>query len=88
MNDPVNHPSHYTSSKIECIDAIEASMSREQFIGYLKGQVMKYNWRSDHKGKRVEDTKKAEWYQKKLSAVISDVCGICRKEDCNHTCHS
>ena len=32
--DPVNHPSHYKGS-VECIDAIAASMTHEQFCGCL-----------------------------------------------------
>ena len=43
--DMVNSPPHYTSNLIECIDAIEASMSDEEFQGYLKGNCMKYLWR-------------------------------------------
>ena len=42
-DDPVNHPAHYTVDKgIECIDAIEATLTPEEFYGYLRGQVIKY----------------------------------------------
>ncbi len=68
--DPVNKPSHYTAGGIECIDALEAALSTEEFIGFLKGNVIKYNWRSRHKGKPVEDTQKAEWYLKRLIATL------------------
>ena len=40
-SDPVNCPDHYNAGKLECIDAIEASMSVEAFKGYLKGNVEK-----------------------------------------------
>ncbi len=59
--DPVNHPAHYTSGGIECIDAIRASMSREAFAGYCKGNCMKYLWRYEAKG-GVESLKKAQVY--------------------------
>ena len=36
MSDPVNHPSHYASGGIECIEAIKASMTQEAFNGILK----------------------------------------------------
>ena len=62
----VNSPPHYTKGGIECIDAIRASMSDEQFKGYLKGNVMKYLWRFEHKGKAVEDLLKSEWYLSRL----------------------
>lgn len=65
-NDPVNHPSHYTQGDIECIDAIEASMSLEAFCGYLKGNAQKYLWRYENKGKLIEDLQKAQWYISKL----------------------
>lgn len=68
MTDPVNHPEHYTTGGIECIEAIRASMSAEEFDGYLKGQIMKYLWRYKLKGKPVEDCKKAMWY---LSLLVS-----------------
>lgn len=68
--DVVNHPPHYTSGGIECIDAIKASMTKHQFIGYLKGNVVKYLWRLDHKGNRVQDAKKAQWYLTKLVEVL------------------
>ena len=64
-DDPVNHPSHYTQGSIECIDAIEASMTKEEACGYLKGCVMKYVWRYRHKG-GVEDLEKARWYLDRL----------------------
>lgn len=63
--DSVNKPAHYNQSGIECIEAIEASMSNEQFCGYLKGNIMKYMWRYEDKNK-IEDLKKAQWYLNKL----------------------
>ena len=59
--DAVNHPSHYTQGGIECIKAIEASMTPEGFQDYCKGNVMKYIWRWRDKA-GVEDLKKAQVY--------------------------
>ena len=64
-DDSVNHPSHYTQGTVECIDAIESSMTPEEFRGYLKGCLMKYIWRYQHKG-GMEDLKKARWYLDRL----------------------
>ena len=64
--DVVNSPSHYNSGGIECIEAIEQSMTEEAFKGYLKGNVQKYMWRYEMKGKPAEDLKKAQWYLNKL----------------------
>ena len=66
QKDAVNHPQHYTSGNIECIEAIKASMSAEEFAGYLKGNAMKYIWRYRLKGKAQEDLQKADWYLKRL----------------------
>lgn len=68
-HDVVNHPSHYTSGDIECIDAIKASMSIEAFAGFLKGNIIKYMWRYEHKN-GIEDLKKAQWYQNKLIELL------------------
>jgi len=68
MHDPIN-PSHYTSGTVECIDAIEASMSPEAFKGFLKGNVQKYVWRYEAKG-GVESLQKAQWYLNRLIATI------------------
>jgi hypothetical protein len=66
MHDPVNSPIHYADGNgVECIDAIEASMSTEEFKGFLKGNVQKYVWRYSQKN-GAEDLKKAKWYLERL----------------------
>ena len=57
--DNVNHPSHYTSGKIEVIDFID-----DQQLSYEKGNVIKYVCRAGKKdaAKEIEDLKKAAWY--------------------------
>lgn len=69
--DKVNHPAHYTQGTVECIDALEASMTYEEFIGYLKGCQMKYVWRYRLKG-GVEDLKKARWYLDRLIKKLEE----------------
>lgn len=68
--DQVNHPSHYASGSIECIDAIESSMTKQAFAGYLKGNVQKYMWRYENKG-GVESLQKAQWYLNRLILLQS-----------------
>lgn len=63
--DLVNHPPHYTRGDIECIDAIKASMGTREFIGYLKGNALKYLWRYEDKG-GAQDLEKCQWYLNKL----------------------
>jgi hypothetical protein len=68
MHDPIN-PSHYTTGAIECIEAIEASMTPEAFKGFLKGNCMKYLFRYEKKN-GLEDLKKCEWYLNHLIATV------------------
>ena len=65
QEDVVNHPSHYTDGGVECIEAIEAQLSHEEYRGYLKGCIAKYIWRERHKG-QLESLKKAQWYLNRL----------------------
>ena len=55
--DPVNNPPHYTKGGIETIDFIEAKK-----LNYNIGNVVKYLTRADHKGNKLEDLRKAQWY--------------------------
>jgi hypothetical protein len=57
LNDPVNHPEHYTKhpSGVECIQVTE-------HMNFCLGNAIKYIWRADLKGNEVEDLRKAVWY--------------------------
>ena len=69
--DEVNSPAHYKNQgDIECIDAMESMLSREEIIGYLRGNSFKYRWRCRNKGSAVTDLKKAEWYEKRLLELL------------------
>ena len=63
----VDSPKHYTQGGIECIDAIEAALTPDEFRGYCKGNVIKYTWRERHKG-GMQSLKKAHWYLEKLES--------------------
>ena len=56
-SDPINHPAHYKIGGIETIDFIEAKS-----LDYNLGNVVKYITRADHKGNKLEDLRKAQWY--------------------------
>lgn len=62
LADPVDHPDHYTAGGIECIDALAAALTDEQFAGFCRGNALKYLWRAGRKGDVVEDLRKASWY--------------------------
>ena len=68
--DMVNHPSHYTNSNMECIDAIkEITKPLQGFEAYLIGTILKYLWRFKLKN-GLEDLEKAQWYLDKLIKEI------------------
>ena len=57
QTEAVNHPAHYNAGKIEVIDAIE-----DWGLDFSLGNAVKYIARAAHKGKTLEDLKKARWY--------------------------
>ena len=57
LRDNINHPPHYKVGGIETIDFIEA-----KGLDYHLGNVIKYISRSDHKGDKLENLQKAQWY--------------------------
>jgi len=64
--DNVNHPSHYTQGKIECIDAIaEATKHLLGIAAVCVANIIKYVWRYPFKN-GLEDLYKARWYLEEL----------------------
>ena len=53
--DKVNHPPHYTHLPVEAIEITE-------HFNFCMGNALKYIIRADHKGKPIEDLRKAVWY--------------------------
>jgi hypothetical protein len=70
--DMVESPPHYNNGSIECIEAIEAMLSKDEYIGYLRGNALKYMWRFRCKSKPFEDLRKARWYEERLMKFLLD----------------
>ena len=68
-SDPIN-PSHYRQGGIECIEAMKVALG-SGFLGYLRGNAIKYLWRYDKKN-GVEDLKKARWYLDRLIQEVGE----------------
>ena len=66
----INSPVHYNRGNIECIDAIEAASTKEEFEGYVRANVLKYVWRFRYKD-NIKDLRKAKWYLEKLISSVS-----------------
>ena len=56
-NDSIHSPKHYTTGKYEVIDVIE-----DWDLNFRLANTIKYVARHKHKGKPLEDLKKALWY--------------------------
>ena len=68
MNDPVNHPKHYTThpSGVECIEITE-------HMNFCVGNAIKYLWRSGLKGEQIEDLRKARWYiDREIARILNN----------------
>lgn len=66
--DPVNSPAHYTTGLYETIDVIE-----DWELNMNAGNAVKYISRYKHKGKPVEDLRKAIWYlNRELSTLEAE----------------
>lgn len=63
----INHPSHYNQGKIEVIEFI-----KDQGLNFDLGNAVKYICRADHKGKKIEDLKKAIFYLKYEIEAMSE----------------
>lgn len=61
---PVTDPVQYHIGGIETIDIMRIVLTREEFKGYLKGNILKYRERAMHKGKPEEDWAKAREYKR------------------------
>lgn len=69
MADMVNHPSHYNQNDVETIDIIQQALTQEEFVGFLKGNIIKYLDRHEFKNGE-QDLEKAQWYSNKLLDVM------------------
>lgn len=70
--DNVNHPSHYTQGRVECLDALEsATIGKSGIEAVCVANVIKYLWRYEEKN-GVEDVKKAQFYLNRLLATLEN----------------
>ena len=71
LKSEINHPNHYADRKIETITYIRDNMTKEQFQGYLEGNILKYISRYKKKN-GLQDLLKANWYLNKLIQELTD----------------
>jgi hypothetical protein len=68
----VERPEHYNQDDgIECIDAIKAQLTHDEFIGYIRGTIAKYNWRMMNKHPNpIQDASKIRWFSAYLEQYL------------------
>ena len=64
---------HYKNMAVQPWEVMEAVLPKEEFIGFLKGNVIKYSMRDGKKENAHEDAEKARHYMAKLIEVQRDV---------------
>lgn len=58
----IEQDKHYSEAVIEPLQFMAISFTREEFKGFLKGNILKYSLRAPYKGQEEEDRRKATWY--------------------------
>ena len=70
----VNHPIHYGGdTTYECIKVLKNWMSKDEYIGFCKGNTLKYLARVGKKDKALQEYKKAAWYLNKLIEAMEEI---------------
>ena len=63
MNSAVEHPKHCRLEGLkEVLYLIRYALSEEEYLGFLKGNVIKYALRAPYKGELEQDWEKASYY--------------------------
>lgn len=61
-NDMVDNPEHYTFGGIETVDYLRAKLTKEEFVGWCRGNALKYLSRAGHKDEELQEYRKAAKY--------------------------
>jgi Protein of unknwon function (DUF3310) len=71
--DMVNEPPHYKiNESTEVLDVIRHALSKDEYIGYLIGNCIKYALRAPYKNNCVEDRQKMGYYAKELDKELKN----------------
>lgn len=64
---------HYKTMAVQPWDVMQAVLSRAEWVGFLKGNIIKYSMRQGRKVDATDDAEKAAHYLKKLSEVEDEM---------------
>lgn len=63
---------HYDAGGIEAFDVMKAKLPREQFEGYILGNILKYAMRCNHKDSYIRDIEKIKVYANLLYDITTE----------------
>ena len=70
--DMVSQPEHYMlDGGVEALDIISDVLTKEEYIGYLRGNILKYHLRANKKNGR-QDLEKADFYSNELVSELAE----------------
>ncbi|MEA4835171.1 MAG: DUF3310 domain-containing protein [Anaeromusa sp.] len=62
---------HYQIGSLQPIEIMQEIMTPEEFVGYLRGSVLKYGLRLGRKDDRVVDARKAAQFSKWMAQALA-----------------
>ena len=62
---------HYKTMAIQPWAVMESVLTKDEFCGFLKGNIIKYSMRAGKKDGSTDDSEKALHYMQKLEEVLS-----------------
>lgn len=74
------NPNHYNNASIQCIEFAQANLTKEEFIGAMKLNIMKYVTRLGKKDAPLCEAKKIERYSKWLRMAVEGLTIDPRKD--------
>lgn len=67
---------HYKTMVIEPWEVMRHVLTHEEFVGFLKGNIIKYGMRQGRKADGSDDGEKAKHYAQKLSEILDGLAGF------------
>ena len=65
--------SYYDAGNIETIEIIKAKLTKDQYMGYLMGNILKYASRANWKNDKNRDIEKLKNYSEMLSDFMTEI---------------
>jgi hypothetical protein len=74
----IDHPPHYggADNPYETIKVLRSWLSPEQFLGFLRGNAIKYLSRAGKKGDAGTDAGKAAWYATREAEFLAELAAL------------